>query len=663
MNSPVPSTITRLWAGPNRIVKLVCAVPGTSQYTTSSVSSCALAALNAVRVVFDVERDYRGAQLLAKLQRPEVTRACLAICNSWKRSAHLDVDELHSLPLFQATLLLAWKKVSGTAGGKPFTRILQALIKESDKRGSSCSAVITRPPEVITIFCVPVPMDSDPASTVYIFAVFDSHPRPIHPDGAAFILLRDIDAATEYLDEILTIDQDLFQDPSLQWQAELLSQFSAHCFVPKTDINFNMTAHAYELNVSWMDLRQQLAEAETKVAAAENWRAIASRSRRPQTHEVASRNHISPSPSTPSDWRTTLLSPSQRAKVELAESSGSQSRRAEPAFEILSPQLSLLELSARSSSSQPGSRRSPSSDHLSAASLSVPSSPKATTTNPPLDTGREHHVIEDDFALAARLAAEDQNDLNFARAAQQEFDRENERLRSERGRLEAFVPQTFDCAVCMETFAQDHVSLVEDCSHVLCRQCMRQYIVSALRDKKFPIPCPLCQAAASGKSSREPTALHPHIIETIGLSPDQYEVWVSLQLAGVSVEIECRKCKFKAHVDRQDHDQTHFIACQSRNCRYVWCRMCNQEIPHGRVNHSCDGTKELDALMGKSGWKYCPGCKTPCEKIMGCQHMKCPAPNCNTHFCYKCGESIVKSMVKREIDARVSQHYRKCTMF
>lgn len=99
------------------------------------------------------------------------------------------------------------------------------------------------------------------------------------------------------------------------------------------------------------------------------------------------------------------------------------------------------------------------------------------------------------------------------------------------------------------------------------------------------------------------------------------------------------------------------------NCTYVWCKKCNQEIPMGPVDHSCDGTNELDHLMKDTGWKYCPGCKTPCEKIAGCNHMTCTSPGCNTHFCYKCGAMIVKSDSKLEIGAGVTAHYLSCALF
>ena len=63
--------------------------------------------------------------------------------------------------------------------------------------------------------------------------VFDSHPRQDHPDGAGFIFSTSIDATAEYLDNLLAIDQRILSDPSLQWQTQLLANFSGLLFVAK----------------------------------------------------------------------------------------------------------------------------------------------------------------------------------------------------------------------------------------------------------------------------------------------------------------------------------------------------------------------------------------------------------------------------------------------
>jgi hypothetical protein len=39
--------------------------------------------------------------------------------------------------------------------------------------------------------------------------------------------------------------------------------------------------------------------------------------------------------------------------------------------------------------------------------------------------------------------------------------------------------------------------------------------------------------------------------------------------------------------------------------------------------------------------KECPGCHTPTQKSMGCDHMTCVVPRCGTHWCWTCGEAFV----------------------
>lgn len=64
--------------------------------------------------------------------------------------------------------------------------------------------------------------------------VFDSHPRPDHPDGAGFTFSTSIDATARYLDNLLAIDESILSDHTLQWQTQLLANFSGLLFVAKT---------------------------------------------------------------------------------------------------------------------------------------------------------------------------------------------------------------------------------------------------------------------------------------------------------------------------------------------------------------------------------------------------------------------------------------------
>jgi len=92
----------------------------------------------------------------------------------------------------------------------------------------SAAIVITRPPEILTCVKISIPDDAD------VFMVFDSHPRPDHPDGAGFTFNTSLDATAGYLDNLLAIDESILSDHSLQWQTQLLASFSGLLFVAKT---------------------------------------------------------------------------------------------------------------------------------------------------------------------------------------------------------------------------------------------------------------------------------------------------------------------------------------------------------------------------------------------------------------------------------------------
>ena len=99
----------------------------------------------------------------------------------------------------------------------------------------SAAIVLTRPPEIITCVKISIPDDAD------VFMVFDSHPRQDHPNGAGLIFSTSIDLMARYLDNLLSIDESILTDRSLQWQTQLLANFSGLLFVAKTT-RFNSDA-------------------------------------------------------------------------------------------------------------------------------------------------------------------------------------------------------------------------------------------------------------------------------------------------------------------------------------------------------------------------------------------------------------------------------------
>jgi hypothetical protein len=43
--------------------------------------------------------------------------------------------------------------------------------------------------------------------------------------------------------------------------------------------------------------------------------------------------------------------------------------------------------------------------------------------------------------------------------------------------------------------------------------------------------------------------------------------------------------------------------------------------------------------------------------------VQCMSPGCNTHFCYICGEAIIRSALRRDVQAATTAHYRRCRLF
>ncbi|KAJ7716158.1 hypothetical protein B0H16DRAFT_461711 [Mycena metata] len=66
------------------------------------------------------------------------------------------------------------------------------------------------------------------------------------------------------------------------------------------------------------------------------------------------------------------------------------------------------------------------------------------------------------------------------------------RLTAERAALQKDVQPIFECGVCFDKYPEDYVSRVADCSHEFCRDCMKGYVISKLKDKLYPIFCPMC---------------------------------------------------------------------------------------------------------------------------------------------------------------------------
>ncbi|KAJ7491894.1 hypothetical protein FB451DRAFT_1165111 [Mycena latifolia] len=642
---------------------------GASQYGGGGIASCGLAGLNFVRVVFaKVEDGLEDSRLLeAVLSRRtselvDVDQEVVSICSRWPKETHLEVVDIFKVPLFERALTL----VSSTYGEPGFERF-RAMLSDLQAIPNDYAAVlITRPPEIIT--CLKLPIKTQSADKQNVFIIFDSHPRTAHA-GAGLIVNTSLDATASHLDNLLAIDAGLLADSSLQWQTQLLANFSGHFFVPKglttnsveelsqavvesslvvlglqaevTDLKFQTSS----LERDRQSLEQQLEELKDKYQHVKR-KLDAS----PRSCEVC--GHKSPSPSKKTSGKHRDPQPQPISGPSRLPSSSS------------SPPTNALEYFSSSANIIRSKPSYDSADFLVAKQLQMDMNEGHRSSGSSYAQAVRSDDFMTDYMVATQLQMDwdqkQREDIQRAQAKQREFEEEDARLIAERAALQKETQLVFDCGVCFDKYPEDYVARITGCAHGFCRDCMKNYVVSKLTDKLYPIFCPMC---VTDNARAEPATITDDLVQMLGLDDNEYQILQELQIASLSILLHCRNCKQSVFVDRAEYEAAPIIVCPLPRCNYTWCKACQHTIPMDGPKHSCDGSSELEHLMNRRGWKHCPGCKTPFQKSDGCNHMTCMSPGCNTHFCYLCGKSIVRSALRGEIKAAVSAHYNRCNLF
>lgn len=101
------------------------------------------------------------------------------------------------------------------------------------------------------------------------------------------------------------------------------------------------------------------------------------------------------------------------------------------------------------------------------------------------------------------------------------------------------------------------------------------------------------------------------------------------------------------YVARDEYQENKVVICPLPTCTYRWCTACQQPVPLGGPDHTCDTSTStnLDRMVREHGWKFCPGestifhstslinlhlcstgCKAPIQKESGCNHMTVSPP-------------------------------------
>ncbi|KAF8202186.1 hypothetical protein BJ912DRAFT_943999 [Pholiota molesta] len=176
------------------------------------------------------------------------------------------------------------------------------------------------------------------------------------------------------------------------------------------------------------------------------------------------------------------------------------------------------------------------------------------------------------------------------------------------------VLESFECGVCAEVHNVAVKISLPICGHMFCKECLTTYTKAKIDDGRYPIFCPECVAE------------RPRAIKT-QLSEDVIQQ-LQLQLVLHCITLQCPRCKEVMNVDRGQFAQESVLVCPLPRCGHKWCKSCLKTLANSQQHHRCKNSN-IDRLMKRKGWKYCPGCRTPVQKETGCNHMTCGTPGCN----------------------------------
>ena len=403
---------------------------------------------------------------------------------------------------------------------------------------SSAVMIITRPPEIIAClkFAKPNAKSRSSALDNPVFVIFDSHPRPSHPQGAGLSFSTSIENTARTLSDILpTMDESMFDSPDFQWQAQLLSNCSAHVFVARHRRKDHEAAMVRS-SLAILDLRAQISE-------------LRRENRKLDSDKIELESEAS-------RLRASIRQEQAKLKQETFGLTSFASRTLGRSFGLISHAVAgpsgasnTHTRSIDTSSTIPVKRASP-------VSHSVPSATGATSIfadNPPpvpsqMPSSYEEFDFEDGSDIntddpwirSTRLALQLQNEFDheerrlrrehahlvrqarkefdaedrrlhqdharLARQLQNKFDVEDQQLRQEQEQLAHFIQATFQCNICLDELPEDDVAKIDGCIHMMCRTCLREFVSSKIQEHRYPIFCPVCTAETDKKA--EPSGAH-----------------------------------------------------------------------------------------------------------------------------------------------------------
>ena len=325
--------------------------------------------------------------------------------------------------------------------------------RELNNLDSSAVVIITRPPE--TVACLKLRLREQ-----NIFIIFDPHSRPSYPNGAGMIVSTSIEGTARRLTEILpTVD---LTDSFLQFQAQLLANYSGHVFVPR---GVEMSTPMLWQAVLESSLAQILMQAEISELRSQN-EVLKNEQQRLESEikEAEARSQL------------------QKRLIQQQQQLGSSSRPPKYFDQPSAP-------TRQSGSSRPSSSKAPTStstfNTFGPDSLSPGSSSRRVlghSGGPPTPPSDRDDRLDS---------------ITYVMRPQHEFDNKDRALSgvsAQRAELTKSARRLFECGVCLEEKPVDSIARLDPCGHTFCRECMRGHVSARIDEHRFPVLCPSCTA-------------------------------------------------------------------------------------------------------------------------------------------------------------------------
>jgi Ring finger domain len=292
-----------------------------------------------------------------------------------------------------------------------------------------------------------------------IFLIFDSHSRPSHPRGAGFTFNVSIDSTARTLAELLAVDSCLLADTGMQWQMQLLSNFSGHMFLSTPP----------EAGDGLAELSATVLESSLEILAL-----------RAELEELKSRN-------------SSLIKDKKRLENKLNAETSLKKDKKNSRSSYVPPSESLVNQSSHAEDSI--TRTSETDSGYWSHDAQSPMAPIIYYSGEPVSPSAKDDQNPYTLDLTSGWNDVQRQNANVALQTQIEFEEEDRRLRAEHAELVAHSIQTiFKCSVCLDEHPEDYVARVDTCQHTFCRDCLRNFIISKLDEHRYPIFCPICTA-------------------------------------------------------------------------------------------------------------------------------------------------------------------------